>query len=387
MLKIEGAEISRIAIPFRFAFRHSKAERDVGEGVLLRLRAEDGRCGYGECAPRDYVSGETSQSVVGELSRRLPAMLGRSFSSFDELAAELARQAADLPRAAHAAFCALELASLDLAGRVFERSAGELLGPVCTQSVTYSGIVSASGKKGALETCATMKQLGVTQVKVKVGGALAEDIEVLEAVREAMGAAVSVRVDANGACDAETALGRLRELERFRLDGFEQPCAADDVDGLSWLTARSRVPVIVDESLVSLEDAQRLARHRACHMFNVRISKCGGLSTSARIRELARDAGIDTMLGAHVGETAILAAAGRQFAARTPELRFAEGSYGKILLEADVSDAMDLERGGRGTVVAGHGLGIDVDLERIRGHVVERSELRGGTRRTLRSES
>jgi muconate cycloisomerase len=80
------------------------------------------------------------------------------------------------------------------------------------------------------------------------------------------------------------------------------------------------------------------------------------------------------MLGAHVGETAILAAAGRQFATRTPDLRFAEGSYGRLLLEADVSDAVDLQRGGRGSALAGDGLGIDVDLEHIRRYMVSLGE-------------
>jgi muconate cycloisomerase len=148
---------------------------------------------------------------------------------------------------------------------------------------------------------------------------------------------------------------------------------------MAWLTARSPVPVIADESLVTLEDARRLVELRGCHVFNVRVSKCGGLIGARRVRDVGRAAGIDSMLGAHVGETAILAAAGRQFAARTPGLRFAEGSYGKLLLRADVSDAMDLGRGGVAPAIEGCGLGLDVDLERIAPFVVERVEL--GTRK------
>ena len=133
--------------------------------------------------------------------------------------------------------------------------------------------------------------------------------------------------------------------------------------------------VIADESLVSLEDARALIELRACHVFNVRISKCGGLLGAGRIRDLGREAGINTMLGAHVGETAILAAAGRHFAARTQPLRFAEGSYGKILLEADVSDEMDLGPGGTGEAISRNGLGLDVDLERIAAYAVSCAKL------------
>jgi L-alanine-DL-glutamate epimerase-like enolase superfamily enzyme len=370
VLRGEAAEISTVAIPFRFGFRHALAQREVGDSVLLTVRDSRGRRGHGECTPRDYVSGETSRSVVDALSRWMPDWLGRGFQSFEELVRELAHAAVNLPRDEHAAFCAFELAWLDLGGQVFGRSAGEPLGPIAAPRIRYSGVVSAGGRDEAAKACAAMKKLGVSCVKVKVGAECEADLEVLEAVREALGSTASIRVDANAAWDAETALARLRDFERFGLDGCEQPCGARDLDGMAWLCARSRVPVIADESLVSLEDARALIERRACHVFNVRISKCGGLLGAGRIRDLARAGGLETMLGAHVGETAILAAAGRHFAARTPGLCFAEGSYGKLLLEADVSDAMDLGHGGIGAAILRDGLGIDVDLERIAPYVV-----------------
>lgn len=375
MLTAVSVEIARIAIPFRFGFRHALAERKVGDGVLVTVRDDRGRRGHGECAPREYVSGETSQSVVDALARRAPRLLRSSFASFDELCEELARESAEVPRDELAAFCALELAWLDLGGQVFGRSAGEPLGPVCAPRVAYSGIVSASGTAEAVKTCESIRELGVKRVKVKVGRERAEDLELLAAVRETLGADAGLRIDANAAWDAETALARLRDFERFQLEACEQPCAAEDFEGLAWLSARSPIPVIADESLVSFADAQRLIETRACHVFNVRISKCGGLLGAGRIRDLARSAGIETMLGAHVGETAILAAAGRHFATRTPGVRFAEGSYGKLLLQTDVSDALDLGAGGAGVAIAGHGLGLDVDLARVAPFVLSSTEI------------
>jgi muconate cycloisomerase len=375
VLTAREAELAVLAIPFRFGFRHALAERDVGSGVIVTVRDGEGRTGHGECAPREYVTGETPRTVCGTLSRSLPGWLSRSFASFAELTEALARAATDLPRREHAAFCALELALLDLGGKVFGRPAGEPLGPPLEQRVAYSGVISASGKAAAIEKCRAMRELGVASVKVKVGADGAADREVIAAVREVLGEAASLRVDANGAWDRQTALARLRELEPFHLAGCEQPCAPDDLEGMAWLTARSPVPVIADESLVSLQDAVQFAAQRGCHVFNVRISKCGGLLGAGRIREVGRAAGIGTMLGCHVGETAILAAAGRQFAARTPDLRFAEGSYGKLLLEADVSDAMDLGAGGIGIVPTGAGLGVHVDLARVAPYVTSRTKL------------
>lgn len=378
MLTVAQAELERIEIPFRFAFRHALAERQTGDGLLLVLRDAEGRTGVGECAPREYVSGETADTALAALRRRVPPLLGRRFESFEQVCEELAGQGAGLPRAEHAAFCALELALLDLAGQTFGRSAGEPLGPVAIPRVPYSGVVSAGGAEEAAAVCERMKALGVTRAKVKVGETIEEDLAVLTAVRQALGDDAELRADANGAWDARTALARVHAFEPFALAGLEQPCAGGDLEGMAWLTERSAIPVIADESLVSLTDARRLAAMHACHVFNVRISKCGGLLLCGRIRELAREAGLELMLGAHVGETAILAAAGRQFATRTPNLRFAEGSYGKLLLEADVSDALDLQPGGIGEALPGNGLGVEPDLERIAKFVVSREELGRG---------
>ncbi len=386
MLTPLEAELRHVAIPFRSAFRHSLAERSVGAGVLLTLRDGEGRAGHGECAPREYVSGETPDSVLAVLERELPALLGRTWGSFEELGRELDRRADRMRRDEQAANCALELALLDLGGHVFGRAAGEILGPPRNQRVSYSGVLSAGSREEVVRTCREMRALGVTRAKVKVGEELERDLELLAAARETLGEDAALRADANGAWDAGTALARVAAFGEFRLEGLEQPCAADDLAGLAWLTARSRVPVIVDESLVSLEDARRLAEARACHVFNVRISKCGGLVTAGRIRELGRAAGIEIMLGAHVGETAILAAAGRHFAVRTEGLRFAEGSYGRLLLEVDASDAMDLEPGGIGREPAGNGLGLEVELEALAPHVVAQRRLRARGRRAPSEE-
>ena len=352
---------------------HSR--RDLGGVLFIDLRDREGRTGYGECTPRSYVSGETVESVMDALERRLPHVLGREWGSFDELCRDMNAELDRLPREEHAAFSALELALLDLGGKAFDRSAGDPLGPIVTQRIAYSGVVSAGSKEEARKVCEWMKELGVVRAKVKVGGELEDDLEVLTTVREVLGPKAELRADANCAWDAATALERIAAFSEFDLLGLEQPCAADDLDGMARITASSSIPVIADESLVSVADARRLAEKRACHVFNVRVSKCGGLLSSGRIRDLGREAGIGTMLGAHVGETAILAAAGRQLAVRTADLRFAEGSYGRLLLEADVSDAMDLEPGARGAAPSGEGLGLAVDLGRIESFVTTRRTL------------
>lgn len=376
MLTIDRATALRVEIPLRLTFRHALAERDRSDSVLLVVRDREGREGIGECAPRPYVTGETAGSVLDALDRLLGADgLGRGFASFDALCEALTAAGRELPRDRHAAFCALELALLDLGGKVFGCSAGDVAGPAVADRVVYSGIVSADDPAAVVTLCERLKDFGFRAVKAKVGGTAEEDRTRLELIREILGDDVSLRIDANCAWDAGTALARIRDFERFRLAAVEQPCAASALEDLAWLARRSPVPIAADESLVSLADARRLAEAGACHIFNVRISKCGGLLLSTAIREVGRSAGITPMLGAQVGETAVLAAAGRQFAARCADLRFAEGSYGSLLLEVDASDDMVLGPKGEARLQHGHGLGIAVELERLDPYVVERREL------------
>lgn len=372
MMRVVRGGILHATIPFRFSFRHALRARAEGDSVLVVLTDEEGRQGFGEGAPRDYVTGETSDGATRAIDEELaPRLLGRRYGSFEELRAALERAAADLPRDRHAAFCALELALLDLGGKVFDVCAGEVLGPVRKDAITYSGILSAEGEEATRATCARLVELGVTAVKVKVGRRQEEDEQVLSTARQVLGDEVSLRIDANCAWDAETALRRLEAFDRFRLEAVEQPCPADALDDLAEVVRSSEIPVIADESLCSLDDARRLIEAGACDLFNVRVSKCGGLLLCEKLRDLAGKAGIGCMLGAQVGETAILSAAGRHLGTRGPQLRFHEGSYGTLLLEQDVSDGTALGPRGTGRALDAPGLGIHVDLEPVSSHLRE----------------
>ena len=139
-------------------------------------------------------------------------------------------------------------------------------------------------------------------------------------------------------------------LRPFGLLSYEQPIAADDWDGLARLTASLPEDVMVDESLCSVEDARRLAAARACSMFNVRVSKCGGPLAALEIVQIARAAGLRCQLGAQVGESGILTAAGRLVALLAdPPFRHHEGADNLFLLRQDLTvENLTARPGGRG---------------------------------------
>jgi muconate cycloisomerase len=105
----------------------------------------------------------------------------------------------------------------------------------------------------------------------------------------------------------------------------------------------------------------RLIHLKACQMFNLRLSKMGGITTAMRIKKAAAAAGIRCQLGCHVGETSILAAAGRHFALTQGPLAYVEGSFAPFLLTRDpVAEPVAFGRGGIGLPLPGPGLGVRV---------------------------
>jgi muconate cycloisomerase len=130
--------------------------------------------------------------------------------------------------------------------------------------------------------------------------------------------------------------------------------------------AVSPVPILVDESLVTAADARWLLEQRGCHGFNLRLNKLGGLLPCLRLARAAAERGVWCQLGSHVGETSVLAAAGRHLALHLGSLRFVEGSFGSLLLSQDIaSPSIKFGHGGRGSSIGGAGLGASVVPARL----------------------
>jgi muconate cycloisomerase len=376
-MRLVAATLYALRIPFVEAFSHSAGDRASSNSVVVRVRDELGTEGFGEGTPRPYVTGETVEAMLAHLAAELwPRVMERELPPAEHLAA----LDAFIPEtslagtvAPHAGRAALELAIVDCMLRRAGRSAATLLTPRRPR-VTYSGVVTAGPLDRAARHARRMRAIGLQHVKVKVG--FDDDIERVRAVREALGPEASLRLDANGAWSFERAVEVLRAVAPLGIAAVEQPLprGAD----LPRLRATVPVPLMADESLVTLADAEALIAEAAVDLVNVRVSKCGGLARSLAIATRAAEAGLGVQVGSQVGETAILAAAGRHLAATLPEVAFVEGSFGTLLLAEDVSvDSVRFGHRGEAPLLTGPGLGIRVVEARLRSRSVAVHELRG----------
>lgn len=373
MSTLQSATIYPLQIPFVEAFTHHTAERRRGDSVVVKVVDDAGVEGFGEGVPRPYVTGETPEFMVDHLSHDLiPCLWGRDLPVLRERADLV--QVHDLidqhqpveVRSDNACRCALELAIVDCCLRRHGLAAADLL-DVRGRLVAYSGVISAGSLDTALAHARQMKLIGLRQIKIKVG--FPDDVARVRAIRELFGRAASIRLDANGAWTLPEAVEILGALAPCDIAAVEEPLVGGGADDLIRLRQATPIPVVVDESLVTATEADDLIEQRAVDVFNIRVSKCGGLWRSLDIAQRALRAGIGVQVGAQVGETAILSAAGRLLAASLQEPMFVEGSYGTLLLVEDVSaEEVRFGRRGEGRVLGGPGLGLTVREDRLRKH-------------------
>lgn len=349
-------------------FRHKLAAYQHSDNLVVKVTTLGGISGYGEGIPRDFVTGESLRASLALLEGSLgPNLVGSAWGGPAALLAGLAERLGPVTASHPAAACALETALLDAGARTWEVPLSRLWGPLSEPPpLYYSAVLPLGPGERFTRLLQLVKAHRMRFLKVKVGEET--DAEVLAQVRREVGWEVDLRVDANGAWQAEEAIARLEQLLPFRLSAVEQPVAKHDIAGMARVQRALEIPVIADESLCTERDAVRLIEARACRIFNLRLSKCGGFGPSRRLARLARQAGLGVMLGCQVGETSILAAAGRHLAVSAGPLAYLEGSLAPYLLARDpVIPPVSFGDEGLAAPLSGLGLGVQVQDDLLQG--------------------
>jgi O-succinylbenzoate synthase len=177
---------------------------------------------------------------------------------------------------------------------------------------------------------------GCRTAKVKVaepGQSPADDLARVEAVRDALGPAGAIRVDANAAWDVDTAVTRIRELDRVGLEYVEQPCAG--LDELVALRRRIDVRIAADEVVRRSADPLRVDLREACDVIVLKVQPLGGVRAALRVAETH---GLPCVVSSAL-ESSVGIAAGVALAAALPDLPFASGLATVALFTDDVTSA------------------------------------------------
>ncbi|MDP3730032.1 MAG: enolase C-terminal domain-like protein [Candidatus Omnitrophota bacterium] len=364
MPKISGLEVFKVDIPFRAAFKHSLKSRQNSESIFVKASLDSGVTGFGESLPRSYVTGNTQDAVYAQLKEFLPKLLGAELNGLNEGALFIR----SLDGIEAEARCALEIALLDCLGKVSNVPVHDILGETLNQSFASSAVISEGSVLKTAVAAIYFKSKGYRFFKVKVGSY--NDPGRIRLVRRLVGDA-DIRIDANGAWDVMRALEMVEKIRRFDISCVEQPTPKDDFDAMQEMADFCTEPVMADESLCTVNDALKLAQIRGCDMFNVRLSKCGGINKCMEIIKIALDHEMGYQIGCHVGESGVLTAAAMHLAAVSKRMAYFEGGYSRLLLKEDIIEEDLTPRRGIGYTLNKPGLGVTVNEDILRKYVVE----------------
>jgi L-alanine-DL-glutamate epimerase-like enolase superfamily enzyme len=206
---------------------------------------------------------------------------------------------------------------------------------------------------------------GFRSAKIKVGGGIEADRDRVRAVREAVGPAMNLRIDANAGYDADTSIRLARSLEGVALQLFEQPAPADDLEGLARVRREGGgVPVMADESVLDHASLIAIIRAGAADLVKLKVMKQGGFLPSRCMLETAHAAGLRVVIGHGFG-LGVNTVAEIMMAATSPAVIEGLECVGPLKTADDiVTGKLDLSAGSI-PLPQGPGLGVELDMQKV----------------------
>lgn len=319
-MRVTSIEAWRVEMPLDEPYTIAYESIDTAVNIFLRILTDGTSIGVGCAAPDFEVCGETPEGALDAFEEIVsPAVAGEDPLQRLRIL-EILRPT--LLEKHPSVLAAVDMALHDILGKVCGVPAYLLLGGYRRRIL--AAITIGIGEED--ETVARARELvgtGIRAIKLKGGRAVDADIATVRRVREAVGAGVQLRFDANQGFTVDDALRFIDATRPCDLELLEQPTPSGQPDLLGAVTRRVQVPVMADESLVSLRDAFRIAKRDLADMVNVKLMKVGGIEEARRINAVARAARLETMVGC-MDEAALGIAAGLHFALAHPNVAYAD---------------------------------------------------------------
>ncbi|PXY24711.1 hypothetical protein BAY60_19605 [Prauserella muralis] len=333
-------------------------EREA-RSVLLRVRTDEDAIGLAQARLHAAWTGTTPRLTAQTLDELYAPLL----RGVDPLAAERTRAAIDRVRGWSPAKALLDIALTDLRARHAGLALRTYLGG-WSDEATVAAVVTRGPRRQRLDELArAVARHGFTAVKVKIGTHVREDIAVVRDIRATFGSDLDIRVDANSEYTLAEAVFVADALAELGVLHFEDPCPLEPREVRREIFRQSRVPVLADRVLDSVESARQVIADGA-RALSIKAQRLG-LRTADRIRQLCEEHAVPAVAGLS-GESAIGALAGLQFHAAfrhfgsipAEESRFASMAH-------DVVTGIPEIHGGKVVLPAAAGLGVDLDAEAL----------------------
>ncbi|MGM0420254.1 MAG: dipeptide epimerase [Bacillota bacterium] len=293
-MKIIGYKLYYREIPLANPFKTALRTVNTAKELVFELQT-DSVIGFGAAPPTEVITGDNIPGIASTLRDQIwPKLKDQNCLDLNYLLQNIQGAAVHNTSAKAAA----EIALYDLNSKIQDLPLYRYLGgrkkdliTDLTISVDTPRVMAAAATKAV--------EAGFQTLKLKVGVGPEVDLARVKAVREAVGQGVALRLDAN---QGWTTYEAIQTIEAFAEAGLnielvEQPVAARDFKGLKQVKDNVEIPIMADESLFSLQDGLKLLEMQACDYLNIKLMKTGGISTALEIASLARNYGVECMLG------------------------------------------------------------------------------------------
>ena len=352
-MKIARVETKKLEMPYTKPLVTATNNFTVARGLLVTVGTSGGVEGYGysDLFPRAGETPETAQHVIESVLKS--KVIGKELEDLARIRADIDHSLTGHPRAKSA----LESAMVDALARSYHIPLSVMFGGKYRGEIKVIKMVSVGDPDAMAEEAKELVSQGLS-LKLKVSGSIDKDLPRVAAVRKAVGDSVFIKIDANEAYDAKSAIKLAKGLADLGVEVFEQPVPRDQFDALWEVKKHAPIKIEADQSCRNFADAQMLIKNRMVDSINTGIAKVGSIGEVRRIAELCEANGIRCALsntaGSMVGDAAAV-----HLAASTPGISPLCELGEFEVITGDPFFGLTVDKGTI-TVPAGEGLGVSL---------------------------
>lgn len=360
-MKIARIEPINVNVPYRHREVSTRIQRDGVTALLVRIETDTGLVGWGETCPGSNIEGvsETVKSAI-------PYLLGQDPWNREQSAADFFETGHWYNRVmtGNFAFAAIDMALWDLCGKDCGQPLYNLFGGLRRRSVNHFCYLAHTTVEDVAAQARRGVERGYHVFYMKVGLDVEEELRMVAALRETIGPARKIRIDANGAWSPNEAVRYLAEFDRSGLDFAEQPVWPDPIRNMVELRQRTPVALAANEGLWRVHDVYEVIRHRAADVLCFSSPWVGTLANFHRLSCLAHLEGLRVCRHTH-GELGILAAAHHHVCLTLPNLVEGNQQTAEMMQDDVLEEPLPIATGPEWGVPVGAGLGVRVDEAKV----------------------
>ena len=296
-MKITSLTVYQSNLPLEYPYWLSggRLKFEVLDATFVKLETDEGLIGWGEGTPwgHTYVPAH-GPGIRAGIETMASFLLGLDPQKVLEI-----ERAMDLALPGHLyAKSPIDMACWDIAGQAAGLPIADLMGGGSRTPAPIASSVGAKTIEETREVLARYRDRGYWVHSVKVGGDVDQNIARIKDVETHRPTKEHILYDANRGFTRQQALRVMQATDQWKVM-FEQPC--ETLDDIAAIRPLHSAPVSVDECLVTLQDAVRVARDGIAEVFGIKLNRVGGLTKASRIRDIALAHGIDIFVMATGG--------------------------------------------------------------------------------------